>query len=184
MSFPANTTSKANTSSLAIISLGSNLGGKLGSVQLTSEALLRKALEALQALSSEPLVISSLYRTAPLDCPPDAPDFINAIALLQPYPETTAKALLQALHAIESRFGRSRDHTPNQPRSLDLDLISFGSEQRIEPDLVLPHPRAYQRLFVLLPLAEVAPAMKLPGQTITVAERAQQLVTDQQVQRL
>lgn len=184
MNFQAHTTNKGNAGSLAIISLGSNLGGNLGPVQLTSEAIIRKALAVLQTLSTEPLIASSLYRTAPLDCAPGAPDFINGIALLQPHPGMTAVALLQALHAIESQFGRSRDQVPNQPRCLDLDLISFGNVQSIEQDLVLPHPRAYQRLFVLVPLAEVAPTLKLPGQALTVAEQAQQLMADQQVHRL
>lgn len=189
MSFPVNITASNDPSdSLAVISLGSNLGLELDSVQLDSEAILRRALRALQALSAAPLVISSLYRTSPLDCPPDAPDFLNAIALMHTSPGVSAFALFKDLQALEADFGRTRDNLPNQPRPLDLDLISFGRLQCNELSLVLPHARAHQRRFVMVPLAEVAPDLKLPGLELTASELAQRLTSDdetvQRVQRV
>ena len=177
---------------IAVISLGSNLGfagaagvaGTPGADLRDPERLLRLALQELQALSALPLTTSSFYRTAPIDCPPGAQDFINAIALLRVARELTADKLLEHLHLIETRFGRQRDGIRNQPRTLDLDLISFGALQCAGPRLILPHPRAHQRLFVMAPLAEVAPDLKLPGQALTAAQLARQLQGGQQVAAL
>lgn len=182
MSFPASTTASDDApGSLAVISLGSNLGLARDSIELDSESILRTVLKDLQALSARPLVVSSFYRTSPLDCPPDAPDFVNAIALMQVHPDITAFALLDALQALEAKFGRVRGNSPNQPRSLDLDLICFGSLQCDESTLVLPHPRAHLRRFVMVPLAEVAPDLKLPGQELSATELAQRLSGNQEV---
>jgi len=71
---------------------------------------------------------------------------------------------------LEKVFGRTPKKVLNEPRPLDLDLIAFGQETRNSPDLVLPHPRAHTRRFVLQPLCEIAPDLVLPGQTRTVAQ--------------
>lgn len=147
----------------AVIALGSNQGD--------SPALLQRAIQCLQELSNEPLRASSFYRTAPMDCPAGSPDFVNAVALLVPQPHETPVSLLQHLHEIEANFGRERGGTRNAPRPLDLDLISFG-EARIETEaLTLPHPRAHLRRFVLEPLVELAPDLKLPGFDQTVSKQ-------------
>lgn len=144
----------------AYIALGSNLGD--------SWHLLTQAFAALQRFSCVPLERSSVWRSPPVDCPPGSPDFMNAAAALVPLPEETPESLLMKLRALESEFGRRPKVVLNEPRPMDLDLIAFGQEVRHTAQLVLPHPRACRRAFVLLPLAEIAPALILPGQQATV----------------
>ena len=151
----------------AFVALGSNLGD--------SRATVLEALERLQALSDQPLLKSSLLQTLPVDCPPESPMFVNAVAGLLPRPDETAESLLGKLQAIEQEFGRSRSGVRNAARTLDLDLIAFGSETRAHEKLILPHPRAHLRRFVLEPLAEIAPDFVLPGQTKTARELLRQL---------
>jgi len=152
---------------LAFVSLGSNLGDARGQVL--------RALDGLQLLSSEPLLRSSLWRTAPVDCPRGSPTFINAIAGLAPEPGETPESLLAKLQDLEKHFGRRRKAVLNEPRPLDLDLITFGPELRGSPDLILPHPRAHLRRFVLEPLAELAPDFVLPGHKSTVSQMLAQI---------
>ena len=147
---------------LAIIALGSNLGD--------ARANVLRAIECLGELSDGPLLKSSLHETAPEDCPPGSPRFVNAVVALQPRAEQTPESLLLALQEIERDFGRQPKKVLNEPRPLDLDLIAFGDETRNTPFLVLPHPRAHQRRFVLEPLSEIAPELVLPGQGKTAAE--------------
>jgi 2-amino-4-hydroxy-6-hydroxymethyldihydropteridine diphosphokinase len=142
---------------MAFVALGSNLGD--------SKEILRRALDRLQALSTQPLLRSSLWRTTPVDCPPGSPPFVNAVAGLCPRAEETPQSLLRKLQVLEAEFGRRRGHVPNEPRLLDLDLIAYGARTADLPGLVLPHPRAHLRRFVLQPLAEIAPEFVLPGQT-------------------
>lgn len=106
----------------------------------------------------------------PVDCPPGSPDFINAVAALVPKQDETPESLLSKLQSLEKEFGRAPKKILNEPRPLDLDLIAFGNETRATSALVLPHPRAHQRRFVLQPLAEIAPDLILPGQTKSVVE--------------
>ena len=147
---------------LAIIAFGSNLGD--------SRQTIRRAMDRLQELSTQPLLRSSLWQTAPVDCPPGSPMFINAVAGLRPRPDETPESLLAKLQSLEKEFGRQLKKVLNEPRPLDLDLIAFGNETRHTGDLLLPHPRAHQRRFVLQPLAEIAPDLIFPGQSKTVAE--------------
>jgi 2-amino-4-hydroxy-6-hydroxymethyldihydropteridine diphosphokinase len=139
----------------AFIALGSNLGD--------SAAILRQAMEGLQSLSDHPIRRSSLWRSAPVDCPPDAPDFVNAVVGLIPRSGETPESLLAQLQRLEAQHGRARGPVRNAPRPLDRDLIAFGPVIRKSPELTLPHPRAHQRRFVLAPLAEIAPELRLPG---------------------
>ena len=74
----------------------------------------------------------------------------------------TQEQLLQALQAIEQRHGRKRPYR-NAPRTLDLDLLLYGDRSLGLPTLTVPHPRMHERAFVLLPLAEIAPALQVPG---------------------
>jgi 2-amino-4-hydroxy-6-hydroxymethyldihydropteridine diphosphokinase len=85
---------------------------------------------------------------------------------------------------MEKMFGRQPKRILNEPRPLDLDLITFGTATRNTPALILPHPRAHQRRFVLQPLAEIAPDLILAGQTKTVAALLAALDTNETVTRL
>ena len=149
-----------STNNLALIALGSNLGD--------SVALLHEAFARLEKLSAAPLHKSSLWQTTPVDCPPGSPPFVNAAVALTPLPGETPESLLVKLQALEKEFGRQPKVVMNEPRPLDLDLIAFGGEVRSGPELILPHPRAHLRRFVLQPLSEIAPEFVLPGQTMTV----------------
>jgi 2-amino-4-hydroxy-6-hydroxymethyldihydropteridine diphosphokinase len=147
---------------LAFLSLGSNQGD--------SAANVLRAFSALRALSSEPLLVSSLWETEPVDCPPGSPPFINAVVGVAPLPGETPESLLDKLQRIESQFGRRSKQILNEPRPLDLDLVAFGKETRASATLTLPHPRAHQRRFVLAPLNELAPHLRLPGHPETVSQ--------------
>lgn len=152
---------------LVIVALGSNLGD--------SRAIILQAMDRLGALSTRPLLRSSLWCSAPVDCPPGSPDFINAVAGLTPHPAETPETLLDKLKALEREFGRQPKRVSNESRPLDLDLVSFGTERRSTERLTLPHPRAHLRSFVLKPLAEIAPDLVLPGHSLNVAELLRQL---------
>jgi len=147
---------------LAFIGLGSNQG--------ESRALVTRAIKRLGHFSAGPLLKSSLWKTEPVDCPPGSRPFVNAVVGLRPRPGETPGSLLAILQGLEREFGRSSEHGRNAPRTLDLDLIAFGSMVCISLELVLPHPRAHERRFVLAPLHEIAPEFVLPGQDKTVRE--------------
>ena len=135
------------------IGLGSNLGNP--------EAQLTSALAALNGIPDTTLVrYSSFYRSKPLG-PSDQPDFINAVALLDS--RLTAVALLARLQSIENRQGRVRDGKKWGPRTIDLDMLLYGNEIIDEPALIVPHPEIRHRNFVLIPLLELAPDIKIPG---------------------
>ena len=158
----------------AIIALGSNLGD--------SREILERAIGRLEQLSGERLVRSSLWRSTPVGCPPGAGDFVNAVVGIKV--NETPERLLQQLQELEREFGRRPKKVVNEARPLDLDLITLGDEVRQAPELMLPHPRAHLRKFVLEPLAEIAPRLVLPGQTKTVRELLSSLRTDEVVKRL
>jgi 2-amino-4-hydroxy-6-hydroxymethyldihydropteridine diphosphokinase len=145
--------------------------------------LLQAAFDELQKLSSAPLLRSSIWRTTPVDCPPGSPDFLNAVAGLIPLSGESPESLLAKLQALERKFGRRPKQVLNEPRPLDLDLITFQDELRETDNLVLPHPRAHLRRFVLQPLAEIAPDLLLPNQQRTVAELLRDLNTDEMIRR-
>lgn len=113
-------------------------------------------MERLQGFSDEPLLKSSLWDTTPVDCPPGSPRFVNAVAGLIPRPGETPESLLAKLQTLEKEFGRQAKKVMNEARPLDLDLIVFGGETRDSNELILPHPRAHLRRFVLEPLNEIA----------------------------
>lgn len=141
----------------AFIALGSNLNHPILQVQ--------NALLALNQINNTRLVKhSSLYQTAPIDCPTTThevvPDFINAVAEVET--ALSPQALLNALHAIESQAGRERPFV-NAPRVLDCDLLLYEQLTIHQPTLTLPHPRMHLRGFVLLPLFEIAPQLCLPN---------------------
>ena len=149
------------------VALGANLGD--------APAALQWALQQLQGLAIEPLLVSSFRETDPVNCPPGSPKFLNAVAGFLPYPDETPESLFDKLQMMERARGRQPGGERNAPRTLDLDLIAFGQEQRNTSALTLPHPRAHLRSFVLGPLTEIAPDLLLPGQTLSVAKLAREL---------
>ncbi|MGC8991234.1 MAG: 2-amino-4-hydroxy-6-hydroxymethyldihydropteridine diphosphokinase [Verrucomicrobiia bacterium] len=160
---------------MALISIGANIGNPV-------DAVLR-AVDRLADLSPEPILRSSLWRTAPVDCPPGTPPFVNAAVAIVPPPGETPESLLEKLLAIENDFGRTRPGR-NAPRTLDLDLIAFGAETRQSAGLTLPHPRAHTRRFVLQPLAEIVPGFVIPGRNATIAELLASLAEGERIERL
>ena len=139
---------------VAYVGLGSNLAAP--------DAQVERALVALDRLARARVVARShLYRTAPWGYL-DQPDFVNAVATLET--SLDAQALMRALLAVEQEFGRRRDDVRFGPRVLDLDLLLYADARIDEPGLHVPHPRLHERAFVLVPLAEIAPQLEVPGQ--------------------
>lgn len=137
----------------AYVGLGANLGDR--------EAMLRAALEQLGADPSIELVAVSAFRdTDPVGIV-DQPRFLNAAAALDT--ELAARELLDRLLAIEGRLGRTRAGPRFGPRTIDLDLLLYGDERIDEPGLQVPHSRLHERLFALEPLADLDPALAVPG---------------------
>lgn len=134
----------------AVVAFGSNLNDPRAQV-LQALSVLR-AHEGIQSVTP-----SSLYITAPVGYL-DQPDFVNMVAVVET--SLTAIELMTALLAIEQDFGRERAFA-NSPRSLDLDLIDYAHQVSETAFLMLPHPRAHERGFVMHPLAEVAPDYRL-----------------------
>ncbi|MDB6020420.1 MAG: fabG 1 [Pedosphaera sp.] len=161
---------------LAFVALGSNLGD--------SRLILGNAMGRLREFSARPLLKSSLWQTTPVDCPPGSPPFLNAVVGLQPMAGETPESLLEKLQALEKEFGRRPKTVMNEARPLDLDLIAFGHATRNTQQLVLPHPRAHERRFVLQPLGEIAPDLILPGQVRTVAQLLASLPVDDGMKKL
>ncbi len=142
---------------LASVGVGANLGD--------AQAAVRKAIQDLAALpESELHAVSSLYASAPLDA--DGPDYVNAVVQLQT--ALSPDALLMALQTIEQQAGRLRPYR-NAPRTLDLDILLYGDLEVNRSDLLIPHPRMWQRAFVVVPLAEIAPQMVSSAQLEALA---------------
>lgn len=149
-----------STPVLAYIGLGANLGD--------ARAQLQSALRGLGQLpETQMLRVSHGYRTAPVDA--TGPDYLNAVAELltglEPY------GLLAQLQRLEQLAGRERPYR-NAPRTLDLDLLLYGDLRQNDPVLTLPHPRMRERAFVLVPLAEIAPALVAPEDLARVQTQA------------
>jgi len=137
-----------------VLSIGSNLGDRMANLQ-----------GAVSALVDTPDVwvtaVSPVYETEPVDSPEDAEPFLNAVVLA----DTTlavARVLDRAL-AIEDAYARERSDITNAPRTLDVDVIVVGDRISEDPSLVLPHPRAHQRAFVLRPWLDIEPTAEIPG---------------------
>tara|TARA_B110000858_G_scaffold185553_1_gene227852 strand:- start:19830 stop:20366 length:537 start_codon:yes stop_codon:yes gene_type:complete len=149
----------------ATVSLGSNLSY----LNRLPREIVLAAMEDLGRISIESQS-SSLYLSEPIDCPPDVGDFINAAMVLRLSSKTSAQELLGVLQGIEADYGRQRGARQNQARSLDIDIISYENQELESKNLILPHPRAIERKFVLMPLAEICPEMLLPGQLLNIAQ--------------
>ena len=136
----------------AAFGLGANLGD--------AEAALASAVAGLRAEVGVGAVrVSSLYRSAPVGGPAQ-PDYLNAVAIADT--ELPSAALLDLAHRLEQRRGRVREVRWG-PRTLDVDILAVGGEESSDPVLTLPHPRAHQRAFVMVPWAEVDPDFEIPG---------------------
>jgi 2-amino-4-hydroxy-6-hydroxymethyldihydropteridine diphosphokinase len=154
----------------AYIGIGANLGDAAASVQ--------QACDQLAELSSCKLIArSALFRSAPVDAGGD--DYVNAVAQLQT--QLAPQILLDALQRIEQAFGRERPYR-NAPRTLDLDILLYGSQQITTATLTVPHPRLTQRAFALIPLLQIDPFITIPGHG--AAHTFAPLVADQQIARI
>lgn len=135
----------------AYVALGSNLK--------RPEQQVMAGIEELAMLRDTRLAAaSSLYRSAPVGYA-GQPDFVNAVAAIET--ALDPRSLLDALLAVERRYGRVRDFT-NAPRTLDLDILLYGETEVHEAGLNIPHPRLHERAFVVVPLAEIAPDVVVP----------------------
>jgi 2-amino-4-hydroxy-6-hydroxymethyldihydropteridine diphosphokinase len=145
---------------LAYVGLGSNLGDR--------EATICTAAELIGARR-----LSQIIETKPWGNE-EQPKFLNAVAELET--ELEPRALLDLLLDVESRLGRERDGTHWGPRTIDLDLLLYGDRVVDEPGLTVPHPFLRERLFVLEPLAELAPEAPIPGHGTAPATTASALL--------
>jgi 2-amino-4-hydroxy-6-hydroxymethyldihydropteridine diphosphokinase len=138
----------------AYVALGANLGDREGTI--------RAALAALDAAPGVRVVaVSTLIETDPVGYL-DQPRFLNGAAAIET--SLAARELLDLLLAVEQGLGRAREGVPPQgPRTIDLDLLLFGTARIEEPGLRIPHPRLHERRFVLEPLAELDPSLEVPG---------------------
>ena len=138
-----------------VLAIGSNLGERLNNLQ-----------GAVNSLADTPEVwvtaVSPVYETAPVDAPEDSKDYLNAVVLA----DTTlsARTLLERALAVEDAYGRERTTERHAPRTLDVDLIVVGDRRANDDDLVLPHPKAHERAFVLAPWNDVEPDAELLDQ--------------------
>jgi 2-amino-4-hydroxy-6-hydroxymethyldihydropteridine diphosphokinase len=135
----------------AYLGLGSNLGDRLENLRRAVTMLGDRGLRVIRS--------SRVYETEPVGGPPQ-PDYVNAVIEVEaPGP---ARDLLETCQAIEDELGRVREERWG-PRTIDIDLLTFGQEELDEPDLQVPHPRMHERGFVLIPLLELDADPPLPG---------------------
>jgi 2-amino-4-hydroxy-6-hydroxymethyldihydropteridine diphosphokinase len=144
------------------IAMGSNVGDRLDTLLRA-----RDAVVALQGVSG-PCLCSRLYETDPVGTEPDAGRFINAVIEVE-YDGLPA-SLLESLQEIEAAMGRPSKRPRNAPRTIDLDILYVGNLTLSTTAIVIPHPRLHLRRFVLEPLAEIRPELRLPGQQLTAGE--------------
>jgi 2-amino-4-hydroxy-6-hydroxymethyldihydropteridine diphosphokinase len=135
-----------------VIALGSNLGDRLDNLQGGLDALFDSPGLTFAA-------VSPVYETAPAGGPEQG-DYLNAVLIAVTL--LPARAVLERCHGVEASFGRVRGERWG-PRTLDLDLIVYGDEVSDDPELTLPHPRAHERAFVLLPWYAADPRARIPG---------------------
>jgi 2-amino-4-hydroxy-6-hydroxymethyldihydropteridine diphosphokinase len=147
----------------AVLALGANLGDRA--------ATLQAALDGLGA-HTRVVAVSAIFETVPVGGPPQ-PDFYNAVVLVDT--TLTASDLLALAHSLEAAAGRVRlEHWG--PRTLDVDVLAYDDKRSDDPELTLPHPRAHERAFVVLPWLEIEPDGRIDGHG-ALAELAMRLGT-------
>lgn len=134
----------------AALALGSNLGDRAGNLQ--------RAVDGI-AQATAVVAVSAVYETAPVGGP-DQPDYLNAVVVVET--DLGARRLLELAHRLEREAGRVRIERWG-PRTLDVDVLAYGGEHSDDPELTLPHPRAHERAFVLLPWLDADPRALIPG---------------------
>ena len=144
------------------IALGSNLGDRFANLTAGREGVLR-----LPGVSG-PVSLSRVYETEPVGAGPDAGPFLNAVMEMEFTGDPLV--LLAGLRSIESALGRPTRSPRNAPRTLDLDILYLGELTLARDALIVPHPRLHLRRFVLAPLNDIRPGLRLPGQEYTVSE--------------
>lgn len=167
---PAHSVSSAGSAQVCWVGLGANLGDARQAFDLA-----REGLRAHPGVTN--LRCSSLWHSAPVDA--GGPDYLNAVIELQT--RLQPRDLLNLLQSLEDQAGRTRPYR-HAPRTLDLDLLTWGSLIQQDPILTLPHPRMHQRGFVLAPLLELAPDAWIPG--LGHAQGFLALVREQPLRRL
>ena len=145
----------------AFLAFGSNIGDRMSEF--------RSALRGLRENGFQPEVSSSVYETEPVGCEPGAAPFYNAV--IGGRWNASAESLLKLCLHLEQKAGRPTVHPHWHSRILDIDLLLFGESILHTDMLTLPHPRIGERLFVLVPLAEIAPHVIVPGSGLTVLEQ-------------
>ncbi len=140
-----------NLARIVVLSLGSNLGDRLGHLQLGVSVLCSAGLSCG--------AVSGVFETDPVGGP-EQDNYLNAVLLASS--ALPARDILARCQAAEATAGRVRSQRWG-PRTLDVDIIAYGEEVSDDPELTLPHPRAHERAFVLLPWLDVAPDATLPG---------------------
>ncbi len=154
MASEALTSGSPGSTASAYIGIGANLGERAETIAAAVELLAAEK-------GVEVVAVSALRETDPVGYE-DQPRFLNAAALVET--ELPPRALLERLLEIEARLGRIRGVGPRfGPRTIDLDLLLYGDETIDEPGLEIPHPRLHERRFALEPLAELDPALEVPG---------------------
>jgi 2-amino-4-hydroxy-6-hydroxymethyldihydropteridine diphosphokinase len=151
--------------------LGSNLGNR--------EQSILEAVRRLQDSGVPVVAVSGLYETAPAEGA-QGNEFINAVVEVRPL--LCPGDLLKRLKTIERTMGRTSDH--NQPREIDIDIVSYGDTVVEEADLTIPHPRFGKRAFVLLPLQEIAPNFCCPLTGRRLGQLIESLREDQAISRV
>jgi 2-amino-4-hydroxy-6-hydroxymethyldihydropteridine diphosphokinase len=146
---------------VAYIGFGSNEGDR--------RVMFEHALQAIDALTqTKVLEHSGLYETEPVGLSDGGGRFLNAVIAVET--DLDPSALFQALRQVERTLGKSPDHRSDRSRSVDLDLLLYGTDQVHEEGLIVPHPRMHDRAFVLVPLAEVAASVVVPDAGRTVSD--------------
>lgn len=156
------------------VALGSNLGDRLANLRRA-----RTLICALPEVLPGRCDSAPVFETAPVDCEPGAPAFLNTVIEV-PWrsPDFPLEDLLARLRAMERELGRAPAQARNRSRVIDLDLLFVGDRRVRSETLTLPHPRLGQRRFVLAPLAALRPTCVLPGQRAAVAELLHALTDD------
>ena len=153
------------------IALGTNVGNRLANLREARDLLLN--LMPADTTYNQ----SGIYQSEPVDCPPNSPDFYNAVIEIdfigKPHD------LLKATQAIEWKLGRTSTAVRNAPRPIDLDILYFDHLVMDEDILTIPHPRLTDRRFVLQPLLDIHPDVVLPGDETTVGEHLRRLDSEE-----